>query len=94
MDNQIFSVNTLGLVAGIFTTIAFIPQLFKIWVSKSAKDVSIGMFSLFILGVTLWCIYGWEIHSIPVMAANIITFILSTLILILKIIFDSRTKEI
>ena len=90
MDNQILSVNTLGLVAGIFTTIAFIPQLFKIWISKSAKDVSIGMFSLFILGVTLWCIYGWEIHSFPVLIANSITLILTILILTLKIYYEKK----
>ncbi|MFM5983566.1 MAG: SemiSWEET family sugar transporter, partial [Sphaerospermopsis kisseleviana] len=33
-------INTLGLAAGTLTTIAFLPQMFQTWKTKSAKDVS------------------------------------------------------
>ena len=88
--SDLFTINNLGLVAGLLTTIAFVPQLLKTWESKSADDISIGMFSLFIVGVLLWGIYGFEIHSIPVVLANSITFILATSILILKLNFSSN----
>ena len=87
MDN-INLVDLLGFAAGIFTTIAFIPQVFKTWNSKSAEDVSLLMFILFILGVILWCVYGWEIHSAPVIIANLITFLLALTIVALKIIYE------
>ncbi len=87
------STDTLGLIAGSLTTIAFIPQVIKTWRSKSAEDVSIVMFILFITGVLLWCIYGWEIHAKPVMIANIITFILASTILGLKLYFEDPSKE-
>ena len=48
----------LGLVAGSFTTIAFLPQVLKTWRSRSAKDLSLGMFSFFCLGVAMWLAYG------------------------------------
>ncbi len=86
------SIETIGFLAGILTTLAFLPQVIKTWKSKSADDVSLSMFILFISGVLLWCIYGLEIHSIPVVAANIITFILASTILIMKIIFENSTK--
>ena len=86
--NQIDISDGLGLFAGILTTIAFVPQLIKIWSSKSAKDVSIITFTLFIIGVSLWCAYGWLIDSKPVIIANFITFILALLILTLKIFFE------
>jgi len=88
--DQLMSPDTLGLLAGAWTTIAFMPQLIKTWQTQSAKDVSVGMFLLFGLGVALWGIYGWEIHAFPIILANSITFILALAILILKIIFDNK----
>ncbi len=91
--SQIDTVETLGLLAGLLTTIAFIPQLVKTWKSKSADDVSLLMFLLFMSGVLIWCIYGWKIHAIPVVIANVITFLLSACILTLKLIFDFQSKK-
>lgn len=89
---QITKPEVLGLLAGALTTIAFVPQLIKTWKSKSADDVSLGMFLLFIVGVSLWCIYGWEIHATPVIIANILTFLLASSILFLKIYFEYNSK--
>ncbi len=86
-------INILGLVAGSLTTTAFVPQLLKVWQSKSAKDISYLMFILFIIGIVLWEIYGWEIHSVPVIIFNIITFILGLAILILKYIFEREGNQ-
>ncbi len=92
MQNFI-SIESIGYMAAVLTTIAFVPQLIKTWVSKSADDVSLVMFILFITGVILWCIYGWEIHAFPVIIANIVTCILATLILSLKIYFENFENE-
>ncbi len=83
------SIEALGFFAGVFTTVSFLPQVIKTWKSKSADDVSFLMFILFISGVFLWCIYGWEIKSSPIIIANSITFILAGSILVLKIIYES-----
>ena len=82
------NLDLLGLIAGTLTTIAFVPHLIKVWQSKSAKDISYVMFILFVCGIVLWEIYGWGIHSFPVILFNIITFILGLTILVLKFIFD------
>ena len=91
--DKFISQELIGFLAAFLTTIAFIPQLVKTWVSKSAEDVSLIMFLSFIGGVILWCIYGIEIHSLPVIIANSITFLLSSSILILKIIYEYKPKE-
>lgn len=75
----------LGFSAAILTTVAFIPQVIKIWKTKSTKDISLGMFSMFCLGVFLWLIYGFIIHALPVILANATIFILAFTILIFKI---------
>ncbi|KKI99588.1 SemiSWEET transporter [Prochlorothrix hollandica] len=82
-------ITLLGLVAGGCTTIAFVPQLLKIWRSKSAKDISLGMFLIFCLGVFLWLLYGLLTQDIPVIVANFITLILSGTILALKFRYKS-----
>ena len=87
------SMDLLGLVAGTLTTIAFVPQLIKVWTSKSAKDISYVMFILFVTGIVLWEIYGWGIHSLPVILFNVITFVLGITILVLKFIFDRNLDE-
>ncbi|NJR40589.1 MAG: hypothetical protein HC781_19345 [Leptolyngbyaceae cyanobacterium CSU_1_4] len=33
-------ITLLGIIAGALTTIAFLPQLLKVWRSKSAQDIS------------------------------------------------------
>ncbi|AFZ28939.1 hypothetical protein Glo7428_0335 [Gloeocapsa sp. PCC 7428] len=78
-------VSILGLIAGTLTTIAFLPQLFKTWQSKSAKDVSLGMLMIFSTGVFLWLIYGIYLQALPIILANLITLIFNLIILGLKI---------
>ncbi|AFZ49541.1 SemiSWEET transporter [Dactylococcopsis salina] len=81
-DTNLFTI--IGLAAGTLTTIAFLPQVIKTWQSKSAKDISLGMFSTFCTGVFLWIVYGFNIGDLPILLANIITFILAFTILIFK----------
>ena len=78
-------VTMIGLLAGTLTTIAFVPQLTKTWRSKSAKDISLGMFLIFSSGVLLWLVYGILIDALPIILANTVTLILSGTILILKL---------
>lgn len=78
-------VDILGLIAGTLTTIAFLPQLYKTWQSKSANDVSSVMMITFCIGVFLWFIYGLAIQAMPVIVANAVTLVLALLILLLKI---------
>ena len=79
-----------GFSAALLTTIAFLPQLYKTWATKSAEDVSLIMLILFITGLICWIIYGSRIHSIPILVANVVTFIFNFSILILKISYNKN----
>ncbi|MBW4604835.1 MAG: SemiSWEET transporter [Calothrix sp. FI2-JRJ7] len=78
-------VTVLGLVAATLTTFAFLPQLLKIWQTKSAKDVSFVMLIFFNTGVLLWLIYGLFLEAWPIILANGITLFFNLIILLLKI---------
>ncbi|MBC5797847.1 SemiSWEET transporter [Sphaerospermopsis sp. LEGE 00249] len=78
-------INTLGLAAGTLTTIAFLPQMFQTWKTKSAKDVSFVMLITFMTGLFLWLVYGMILGALPIIMANGITLFFNFIILWLKI---------
>ena len=78
-------IDLIGSLAGILTTIAFIPQVIKTWRSRSTSDISLLMFLIFTLGVFCWLLYGIGLHSMPIIIANAITLILAGSILVMKL---------
>ncbi|AFY76006.1 MAG: SemiSWEET transporter [Hydrococcus sp. C42_A2020_068] len=78
-------ITLLGLIAGILTTLAYLPQAIKTWQSKSADDISWSMLIILSVGIVLWLVYGVSIRNIPLIAANVVTFFLTSIILVLKI---------
>jgi MtN3 and saliva related transmembrane protein len=77
-------ITIIGLIAALFTTISLLPQLVKVYKTKSTKDISTGMFTLFGSGVLLWFVYGVFVNDLPIMIANSLAFIQATVILFLK----------
>lgn len=75
----------LGLIAGAFTTVAFVPQVMRTWRLKSANDLSLTMVIFNATGILLWLIYGLCVRSLPIIAANLIAVILAATVLILAI---------
>ncbi len=78
-------ITILGLVAGSLTTLAFLPQLFKIWQTKSSKDISFNTLIIFNTGIFLWLIYGIYLNALPIILANLFTLIFNMIIVWLKI---------
>lgn len=75
----------LGILASILTTSSFIPQAVKTIKTKDTSGISLGMYSMFTMGVLLWLSYGLFIKDIAIIIGNIITFILAFIILMYKI---------
>ena len=86
MDKSV--IQLIGLIAGMCTTIAFLPQVIKTWKSRSAKDLSLGMFSIFSTGVALWLVYGFLMQDLPVIAANLLTLMLASTLLVFKLKYN------
>ncbi|HDP79881.1 MAG TPA: hypothetical protein ENN21_03455 [Spirochaetes bacterium] len=77
--------DVLGMLAGTFTTAAFIPQVIKTWKTKSTRDISLVMFLIFCTGLLLWLAYGIILGSWPIIIANAAVFVLAATILVFKI---------
>jgi len=74
-----------GYIAGTLTTISFVPQVARAWKLKETRDLSLVMLLLFAAGIVLWTVYGLSVGSLPIIAANMITFLLVIVLLALKI---------
>jgi len=74
----------IGLIAAVLTTSAYVPQVYKTWKTKSAGNISLTMYIAMFIGIVLWLIYGIHLNSFAMIVANIITAILTLIILIFK----------
>jgi MtN3 and saliva related transmembrane protein len=80
-------IEILGLVAGTITSVTFLPQVVKIWQTKSAKDLSLMMLLLLMLGVVLWLIYGLVVMSAAIIYTNSMVLAMSLIMLYFKLKF-------
>ncbi len=83
----------LGYIAGALTTFSFIPQLIRIFKTKSAHDISLIFNTMFLTGILLWLAYGiWEKEA-PIIIWNAMAAALSCTLLYAKIRYgrDRRT---
>lgn len=79
------AVELVGFVAATCTTVAFLPQVVKIWRTRKTEDISLSMYVIFSTGLALWLAYGLLISAWPVVAANAVTLLLAMFILGMKL---------
>jgi MtN3 and saliva related transmembrane protein len=78
-------IETLGYIGAFLTTAAFFPQTIKTIKSRDTAAISLAMYVMFTTGIGFWLGYGLMIESLPLIFANTITFVLSAIILVLKL---------
>ncbi len=81
-------IELVGLIAGICTTVAFLPQIIKIFKTKHVKDISLGMYVIMTSGIFLWMVYGILLGRIPIIFANGISFVLCFMVIVAKIRYE------
>ena len=74
-----------GILAGIFSTGALLPQVIKSFSSKRTEDLSFWMLALMITGGSLWFAYGIRKKDNPIIIANAVILGLGISLLMLKI---------
>ena len=87
MIDFLISGNSFGFLGGILTTIAFVPQVYKVWLTKKTSDLSLSMLVIFNIGVFFWLLYGIFIYDLALIIANSITLTLALSILFAKLTY-------
>ncbi len=78
-------IDLIGTIAAILTTASFLPQAWHTFSTKDVSGISLGMYSVFTSGVAMWLVYGLLIHAWPVVISNLITLMLASAILAMKL---------
>ncbi len=75
----------IGYAAAFCTTSAYVPQVLRVWRTRSTRDISLRMFLVLITGLSLWLTYGLWKGELPIVIANSITLTLAGTILFFKL---------
>jgi len=71
----------IGLLAGLLGMVAWIPQIYRIWIKKKADGISLPTFSIISLALILWLVYGIIIRSVSLIISNTVTLLLILFVL-------------
>ena len=75
----------IGTIAGILTTLSFVPQVIKVLQTKDTKAISLGMYLMSVIGIFLWMVHGYRNGDMALFIANVVAFCLALVILISKL---------
>ncbi|MCY0969246.1 SemiSWEET transporter [Chryseobacterium wangxinyae] len=84
--------NILGIVAGVLTSVAMIPQLIKVIRKKNVEDLSWVMIMVLITGLSLWVWYGIIRNELPIIVSNAFAVLVNVTLLICLITFRKKNK--
>ncbi|HSW57528.1 MAG TPA: SemiSWEET family transporter [Dehalococcoidales bacterium] len=83
----------LGLTAGIFSTFALVPQVIRIYRTRSADDISLLFSAMFVIGGLLWLSYGILDRLLPIIIWNVLGVTFSSLLLIGKLKYMKKESK-
>ena len=75
----------VGYGAALLTTLSFVPQAWLTFRTRDVRGISLGMYSVFTVGVALWLLYGLMMGAWPIVLANAVTLALASAILVMKL---------
>jgi len=83
-------INIVGAAGGIVSSVTFLPQVVKIWKTKSAKDLSMGTLLFLVLNVSLWLLYGILTNLYPIIITNGIVLSMVFIMIYFKLTFKEQ----
>jgi len=79
-----------GHVGAFLSSVTFIPQVYKVWQTKSANDLSLTMMVIVFTSTLIWLVYGVALNLWPVILANGIICFLSLMLIYFKFAYDKK----
>jgi MtN3 and saliva related transmembrane protein len=81
------TVELLGFAAAALTSLCWLPQTWRTLRTRDTRAISLWTQLLLACGTVLWLVYGVQILSWPVIAANALTLLLVLAIITMKLRF-------
>ena len=95
-EQDLILIDFFGYSSGVFVGITLLPQVIKVFKTKSTKDLSHIFLALSLIAAASKLIYGVLINQLPIVVTAPIIGIETLIIMIAKCVFDRRidNKEI
>ena len=83
-------IELIGHAGAFLTSVTFIPQVYKVWQTKSVNDLSITMLFIILTSTIVWLVYAFALMLWPVILANSIVFILDIMLIYFKFAYTKK----
>ncbi|HRI79905.1 MAG TPA: SemiSWEET family transporter [Cyclobacteriaceae bacterium] len=83
-------IELIGHVGAFLTSVTFIPQVYKVWQTKSVNDLSLTMLFIILTSTIVWLVYAFALMLLPVILANSIVFILDVMLIYFKFAYGKK----
>lgn len=80
-----------GHIGAFLSSVTFIPQVYRVWKTKSANDLSMTMMIIVFTSTLIWLVYGVALMLWPVILANAIIAVLSLMLIYFKLTFKKNS---
>ena len=78
------------MIATGFSTSSFIPQIWRTWKTRDVSGISLSTYVILTIALALWLLYGILKGDVPLIVANTIMVVFSSVITAMKIVFEKR----
>lgn len=83
-------IEIVGIVAGLCTSGALIPQVVTTIRKKKASDISVLLFIVMMTGNALWAWYGIDKSDAAIIWTNLLSLALNVTMLVLKFRYEKK----
>ena len=83
-------VEVAGHTGAFLSSITFIPQVYKVWQTKSVGDLSLAMLLIVFTSTLIWLVYGFALDLWPVILCNSVICLLSVLLVYFKFAYQKK----
>ena len=83
-------IELIGHAGAFLTSVTFIPQVYKVWQTKSVNDLSLTMLFIILTSTIVWLIYAFALSLLPVILANSIVFVLDVMLIYFKFTYAKK----
>jgi MtN3 and saliva related transmembrane protein len=78
-------IESVGFLASLLSVLNQFPQAIKVFNSKDTHSISLVMYCIVVVCISMWLIYGILLHNGPLIWANALSLVPITYIFIMKL---------
>jgi MtN3 and saliva related transmembrane protein len=83
-------ITTIGLMAGTMSIVAYFPQVWKTYITKHSKDLSMKWLLLTFISQLLWFTFGMLTNVLPVILTSSLTCVMTSSLIVMKRKYDNE----